>query len=83
MVHEKGYVGGSVLSRLLEHPDAKSFEITALVRDQAKATKLESFGVKTAIGTIQNLKLLEDLASKSHIVFSIVSAQSRSSNAHS
>lgn len=69
-----GYVGGSVLARLLENPAAKSLEITALVRDQQKASKLQAFGVKTAIGTIQDLKLLEDLASKAHIVFSIVNA---------
>lgn len=68
-----GYVGGSVLSRLLAHPSAKSLEITALVRSEEKARKLETFGLKTAIGTIQDLELLETLASQAHIVFSIVS----------
>ncbi|KIP10517.1 hypothetical protein PHLGIDRAFT_232441 [Phlebiopsis gigantea 11061_1 CR5-6] len=69
-----GYLGGSVLARLLEHPAASSYEITALVRSQEKAKKLEPFGVKTAIGTIQDLDLLEKLASEAHIVFSIINA---------
>ena len=68
-----GYLGGSVLARLLEHPTASSYEITALVRSEDKAKKLAPFGVKTAIGTIQDLELLEKLASEAHIVFSIVS----------
>ena len=32
-----GYIGGSVLSRLLEHPSASTFDITVLVRSEEKA----------------------------------------------
>jgi uncharacterized protein YbjT (DUF2867 family) len=34
--HHLGYIGGSVLQRLLEHPKRDSFEITALVRSATK-----------------------------------------------
>ena len=68
-----GYVGGTVLARLLNHPDRKSFEITTLVRDESKAKTLEStFGVKTAIGSHQDLDKVASLAKAAHIVFNIV-----------
>ena len=35
-----GYLGGSVLSRLLAHPSRDTFEITAIVRSAEKAKKL-------------------------------------------
>lgn len=66
-----GYIGGSVLARLLARPDADSLEITALVRSEAKARKLEAFGIKTVLGSIQDTDVLENLASQSHVVFSI------------
>ena len=69
----KGYIGGSVLARLLQHPNAKSFEITALVRSEAKAKKLESFGVKAVIGSYKDdHALTEKLAENAHVVFQIV-----------
>ncbi|KIM87550.1 hypothetical protein PILCRDRAFT_95788 [Piloderma croceum F 1598] len=37
-----GYIGGTVLSRLLTHPSAPTFKITALVRSPEKAAKLQS-----------------------------------------
>ncbi|EKM78697.1 hypothetical protein AGABI1DRAFT_41510, partial [Agaricus bisporus var. burnettii JB137-S8] len=43
-----GYIGGSILERLLVHPDAHSFEITTLVRSQNKADKLKKLGVTPA-----------------------------------
>ncbi|KAK7690529.1 hypothetical protein QCA50_005627 [Cerrena zonata] len=64
-----GYIGGSVLYRLLQHPSAKTFDITVLVRSQEKAKKLESFGVKTAIGSLDDHALVEELASKAHVTF--------------
>ena len=68
-----GYVGGTVLARLLNHPDRKSFEITALVRDESKAKTLESkFGVKTVIGSHQDLDKVATQAEAAHIVFNIV-----------
>ncbi|GJE92242.1 NAD(P)-binding protein [Phanerochaete sordida] len=70
-----GYIGGSVLARLLKHPNAQNFEITALVRGQDKAKTLESFGVKTVIGSYKDdHALTEKLAENAHIVFQIVDA---------
>ena len=60
------------MSRLLEHPDSKSFEITALVRSAEKAAKIESLGIKTAVGSYSDLHQLEALTSEADVVFSIV-----------
>lgn len=62
-----------MLARLLARPDASTFDITALVRSPEKAEKLKAFGVTPALGSLQDLGLLEDLASKAHVVFSCVS----------
>ena len=69
-----GYIGGTVLSRLLSHPSRDTFEITALVRSEDKAKKLETFGVKTVVGSFTDLPLVERLAENAHVVFSTVSA---------
>ncbi|KAF7316470.1 hypothetical protein MIND_00166100 [Mycena indigotica] len=63
-----GYIGGSVLNRLLSRPDASKFEFTAVVRDAKKAETLRSFGVKTVIGSHSDASLMEDLASKTDMV---------------
>jgi len=67
-----GYIGGSVLDRLLEHPNVASFEFTALVRSSEKAAKLKALGVNPVVGSLQDLEILEDLASKADIVLSMV-----------
>ncbi|KAJ3552309.1 hypothetical protein NM688_g4212 [Phlebia brevispora] len=64
------YIGGSVLARLLSRPDAVNYEITALVRDPVKAKNLESFGVKTVIGSFTESPLVSQLAEHAHVVFS-------------
>ncbi|KAK7690466.1 hypothetical protein QCA50_005564 [Cerrena zonata] len=69
-----GYIGGSVLHRLLEHPSAKTFDITALVRSPEKAEKLESFGVKAITGSLSDYALLEELTSQAHVIFSTADA---------
>ncbi|KZT23307.1 NAD(P)-binding protein [Neolentinus lepideus HHB14362 ss-1] len=66
-----GYIGGSVLQRLLTHPEARSFDITALVRNGEKAKLLESFSVKTIIGSISDFEKVEAAAASSDVVFSI------------
>ncbi|KAF7344718.1 NmrA domain-containing protein [Mycena venus] len=66
-----GYVGGTVLWRLLQHPRAADLQITALVRDPAKAKKLEAFGVVPVVGDKANLDLLEALAKDADVVFSV------------
>ena len=68
-----GYVGGSVLHRLLVHPSASTFDITALVRDETKAKKLEEkFGVHSVVGSLKDTALVEKLAENAHVVFSLV-----------
>ncbi|KAI0091096.1 NAD(P)-binding protein [Irpex rosettiformis] len=66
-----GYLGSSVLSRLLSHPGKDTFDITVLVRSIEKAKKLEAFGVKTVIGSVNDVPLVERLAEQAHVLFSI------------
>jgi len=72
---ELGYIGGSVLSRLLKHPNAATFHITALARSSDKADKLKTLGVDTIIGsyTDEDLTYLTEAAANADVVFAIVS----------
>ncbi|KAI0368802.1 NAD-P-binding protein [Pilatotrama ljubarskyi] len=64
-----GYIGGTILQKLLEHPNKDKFDINALVRNAEKAEILSSkFGVKTVVGTLQDLDKLSSLAESAHIV---------------
>ncbi|KAF8815577.1 NAD(P)-binding protein [Phlegmacium glaucopus] len=65
-----GYVGGSVLGRLVDHPNRTSFAITALVHQQEKAQKLKSLGldIKVVAGTTENSELLASLAADADVV---------------
>ncbi|KAL1744558.1 hypothetical protein HDZ31DRAFT_64001 [Schizophyllum fasciatum] len=63
-----GYIGGTVLARLLEHPRASSFRITALLRDATKAEKLKGFGVETIVGSLDDVDTIEKAASEADIV---------------
>ncbi|KAI0342694.1 NAD-P-binding protein [Trametopsis cervina] len=74
LIGATGYVGGSVLSRLLSHPSKDTFDITVLVRSEEKAKKLESFGVKTVVGSYKDLALAEKLAEDAHVLFSLADA---------
>jgi hypothetical protein len=65
---EPGYIGGSILDALLKHDEKSSFVITAVVRDRAKATKLEHIGVKAVVGSHSDFALVEPLAYDSDIV---------------
>lgn len=67
-----GYIGGSIVDRLLVHPKAISFKITALVRSHEKASKLNTVGIKTHVGSNSDVELLTELASKSDVVFAVV-----------
>jgi uncharacterized protein YbjT (DUF2867 family) len=69
---EIGYIGGSVLARLLAHPSKDTFAITALVRSEEKAKKLESFGVTPVVGSYKDVALVERLAEQAHVIFSCV-----------
>jgi len=63
-----GYVGGTVLPLLLKN---KAYEVTALCREKTKATKLEQLGVKTVIGDLDNIAVLEHAAVASDVVIHI------------
>ncbi|KAJ3516694.1 hypothetical protein NLJ89_g966 [Agrocybe chaxingu] len=71
-----GYIGGSLLTRLLRHKNAASFHIAVLVRSEDKAKKLQPFGVDTIIGsyTDKDLTFLTNASAKADIVFSLVDA---------
>jgi hypothetical protein len=60
-----GYIGGAVLGRLIAHPEFSSFEISILVRDPIKAKRFEAdFGLRPVIGSLDDLQLIEDEASR-------------------
>ncbi len=68
-----GYIGGSVLERLLKHPKAATFEITTLVRSAEKAKILrEKFGVDAVVGSHADTDKLTALSEKADVVFSCV-----------
>ena len=60
------------MARLLEHPNAGSFQITALVRSPEKAVKLESVGVRAVLGSFAELDKLEKLPSEADVVIAMV-----------
>ena len=64
-----GYIGGEVLYQILNLN--YNFDITALVRNQAKSEKLlksTNNKVKTAIGDLDDLQLIEKYAQESDII---------------
>lgn len=67
-----GYIGGAVLTRILQHPDRPRLDITALVRSPEKAEKLEKLDITPVLGSLQDTGRLEDLASKADIVVACV-----------
>jgi len=69
-----GYIGGSVVDRLLKHSDASTFEITAIVRNPEKAEKFKGFGVNAVVGSFSDAQLLEDLTAAADIVIDTVDA---------
>ncbi|KAG5647412.1 hypothetical protein DXG03_000483 [Asterophora parasitica] len=69
-----GYIGGSVLTRLLSHKLSDTFGITVLVRDPAKAKEFRTLGVKATVGSNSDTKLLRQLAAEADIVFACADA---------
>ncbi|EIW84049.1 NAD(P)-binding protein [Coniophora puteana RWD-64-598 SS2] len=66
-----GYIGGSVLQRLLNHPSSANSEFTVLVRSEEKATKFEQAGydnIKVLRGSLEDVDKIEAQAAKSDIV---------------
>ncbi|RPD82719.1 NAD-P-binding protein [Lentinus tigrinus ALCF2SS1-7] len=66
---------GAVLTRLLNHPSSNTFDITVLVRNADKANILRTkFGIKTVVGTHQELDKVESLAEGAHVVINLAEA---------
>ena len=61
-----------MLSRFLKHPDASSFNITALVRSPEKAEKLKAFGVNPVVGSHSDTPLVEELTAQADVVIAVV-----------
>jgi nucleoside-diphosphate-sugar epimerase len=67
-----GYIGGSVLQRLLDHPERDTFEITALVRSIDKAKLLNTLGINTVVASLADLDKLTEFAAASDVVIHTV-----------
>jgi nucleoside-diphosphate-sugar epimerase len=64
-----GYIGGSILTGLLQHPNAGNFNITALIRgDKERVNKLASLNVTPLVGTNDSFEIIEKAAKDSHVV---------------
>ncbi|KAJ7484160.1 hypothetical protein FB451DRAFT_1231665 [Mycena latifolia] len=63
-----GYIGGAVLARFLQHPDASNFEFTLLVRDPRKAESFRGLGFIAIVGSLSDDELLERLASEADVI---------------
>ncbi|KAI0742033.1 NAD(P)-binding protein [Daedaleopsis nitida] len=69
-----GYIGSTVITKLVNHPKAATFDIYALVRSAEKAKVLESTlksRVKAVVGSHQDLDKVQALAEKADVVFHI------------
>ncbi|PFH45986.1 hypothetical protein AMATHDRAFT_8404 [Amanita thiersii Skay4041] len=69
-----GYIGSSVLSALVDHPERSTFEITTLVRDAQKGEKLKQFGVNVVIGSHLDGPLFEKLCSETDALIACADA---------
>ncbi|KAI0303684.1 hypothetical protein B0F90DRAFT_1708142 [Multifurca ochricompacta] len=63
-----GYIGGSVLQRLLDHPKRDTFEITALVRSVDKADRLNALGVNTSVASLSDHEKISEFVAASNVV---------------
>ncbi|KAJ7458515.1 NAD-binding protein [Mycena latifolia] len=63
-----GYIGGTVLVRFMQHPNASNFEFTLLVRDPKKAEAFRGMGFTAVVGSHADEALLEHLASEADVV---------------
>lgn len=64
-----GYIGGSILTALLQHPDASNFNIVALARgNPERINKLSSLNVTSLIGSNDSFEVIEKAARESHVV---------------
>ncbi|KAJ3746688.1 hypothetical protein DFH05DRAFT_971586 [Lentinula detonsa] len=73
-----GYIGGTVLTRFLQRPDASSFDIRLLVRSDEKAKAIQDLKlpVTVVIGSHTNAELMEQLASQVDVVIATADCDS-------
>lgn len=62
-----GYIGGEVLYQLI-HDKSKTYEISALMRSEAKAESLASLKVKPVIGSLSDVDLIRELVIESDVI---------------
>jgi NAD(P)-dependent dehydrogenase (short-subunit alcohol dehydrogenase family) len=67
-----GYIGGSVLTTLLEYPN--KFQITALVRSEAQVPVLKKLGVTPVLGSLDDAEVLTKAASEADAVVNTADA---------
>ncbi|KAJ7227111.1 hypothetical protein GGX14DRAFT_693137 [Mycena pura] len=74
-----GYIGGTVLTRLLDHHLQRTFSITLLVRSFEKAALLnrtfgQKYNLRAIVGSNSDLELLRELAANADVVFACADA---------
>ncbi|EIW84032.1 NAD(P)-binding protein [Coniophora puteana RWD-64-598 SS2] len=75
-----GYIGGSVLQKVLAHPSAATSEFTLLVRSPEKARLLEGYiqavgvDVRVLLGSHSDSDKLEAQAAQSDVIFAMANA---------
>ncbi|KAG0047433.1 hypothetical protein BGZ83_007522 [Gryganskiella cystojenkinii] len=71
-----GYVGSTTIDLLLNKPNVNTvYSIRALVRNKEKAeTDIRPLGIEPVLGSLDDVKLLEDEASKADVVLSFADA---------
>ncbi|RLL95297.1 hypothetical protein CFD26_103992 [Aspergillus turcosus] len=75
IVGATGYIGGSILSELLQSPEAAELSISALIRRPEQAAKLQSLGVKPLqFKGLDDLDACRDAASQHDVVINAASA---------
>jgi uncharacterized protein YbjT (DUF2867 family) len=68
-----GYIGGSILTGLLQHPNVSNFKISVLVRgDENRVKKIAALGVTPVVGSNDSHDIIEKAASESHVIFILV-----------
>ena len=67
-----GYIGGTVLQRLLAHPKRDTFEITTLVRNADKAKLLNTLGVNTIVASLSDFDKVAEASANSDVVINLV-----------
>lgn len=69
-----GYIGGSVLTKLLEPSQAGKWDITVLTRSEETIPKLKKLGVTPLLGTLEDDSLLTQAAKDADVVLSCANA---------